>query len=96
VSPSGGDRIAHYDVNVLIGEGGMGAITPDGERVLYRVGIGGPPQMVVRSLAELEATPLVQGSRHMFVSPDGNSVGYFAGGLFRVPIHIAQAFEVFL
>ena len=71
------------------------AITPDGKRVLYRVGIGGPPQMVVRSLAELEATPLVQGSRHMFVSPDGNSVGYFAGGLFRVPIQGGPPTKVF-
>ena len=55
------------------------AITPDGTRVVYPAMVDGR-QLVVRALDELEATPLVglgRMPRGVFVSPDGNWVGYF-------------------
>src|SRR5262249_25064745 len=64
------------------------ALTPDGSRLIY-VGANGTT-LFVRSLDQLEATPLVRGSglRDPFVSPDGQWVGFFDGPqtLKRVPI----------
>jgi len=62
------------------------AITPDGSRVVYAATLGARPQLVVRPLDELEATPITglgDNPRGPFVSPDGNWVGYFDGTLLR-------------
>ena len=64
------------------------AITPDGTRIVYPAFVDGR-QLVVRDLDELEATPLGglgTGPRGVFISPDGNWVGYFADGLQKVSI----------
>ena len=64
------------------------AITPDGERIVYAALVDGR-QLVVRALDELEATPLGglgDTPRGVFVSPDGNWVGYFAESLRKVSI----------
>ena len=57
------------------------AITPDGTRVVY-VGNGGK-QILVRALDQLEPTAIVTGVAPMnfvFVTPDGQSVGFWEGG----------------
>jgi serine/threonine-protein kinase len=64
------------------------AMTPDGSRLVY-VGAN-RTTLFVRSLDQLDATPLVHGGalRDPFVSPDGQWVGFFDGGieLKKVPI----------
>ena len=63
------------DVNV--------ALTPDGTRVVYRGLFDGQPHLFVRSLDDFDATPLTGLSanpRNLFISPDGNRVGFFADG----------------
>jgi serine/threonine-protein kinase len=57
------------------------ALTPDGSRLIY-VGANGTT-LFVRSLDQLEATPLVRSAaiRDPFVSPDGQWVGFFDGPL---------------
>ena len=64
------------------------AITPDGTRIVYVALVDGR-QLVVRALDEIEATPLGglgDNPRGVFISPDGNWVGYFADGLQKVSI----------
>ena len=53
------------------------AITPDGSRVVYR----GNGQLVVRALNQLEPTVLsgLGAPQGIFVSPDGQWIGYFDG-----------------
>jgi serine/threonine-protein kinase len=56
------------------------AITPDGSRVVYR----GDNQLLVRALSQLEPTVLSglgpgPGPRGLFISPDGQWVGFFNG-----------------
>jgi hypothetical protein len=57
------------------------AITPDGARLVY-VGANATT-LFVRPLDQIEPAPIVRGSglRDPFVSPDGQWVGFFDGGL---------------
>ena len=78
--PSMPPNLAPPDVDV--------AITPDGARIVYPALVDGR-QLVVRGLDELEATPLGglgNNPRGVFISPEGNWVGYFADGLKKVSI----------
>ena len=63
------------------------ALTPDGTRLVY---VGNNwTELFVRQFDRLEATPLATGApRNIFVSPDGQSVGFTDGNtpLKRVPI----------
>ena len=61
----------------LVGSGGDVIITPDGSRVVYR----GNNQLLVRALDRLEPTVLggLGAPRALFISPDGQSVGFFDG-----------------
>ena len=56
------------------------AISPDGTRVVYASGRGGPQnrQLYLRQVDELDATPLrgTEGGNAPFFSPDGQSVGF--------------------
>ncbi|MEQ1760496.1 MAG: protein kinase [Vicinamibacterales bacterium] len=54
------------------------AITPDGSRIVYR----GENQLLVRALDQLAPTPLtgLGQPRGVFLSPDGQWVGFFDGG----------------
>jgi hypothetical protein len=80
VTPSGANSLSlgGFDRDV--------AITPDGTRIVYR----GVNQLLVRALASLEPTVLPTSSspQGVFVSPDGEWVGFFDGGsaLWKVPI----------
>ena len=53
------------------------AITPDGSRIVYR----GNNQLLVRALDQLEPTVLsgLGAPRGVFISPDGQWVGFFDG-----------------
>ena len=62
------------------------AISPGGALVVYRALSDGRNPLMVRALAQLEATPLVPRGWGPFFSPDGQSVGYFEDEhLWRVP-----------
>ena len=56
------------------------AISPAGTHIAYVASIGGPPQLVVRALAESQAVPLAgtNGAFSPFFSPDGAWIGFFA------------------
>ena len=62
------------------------AITPDGSRIVYR----GVNKLVVRALDSLEprVLPTLSSPQGIFVSPDGEWVGFFDGSsaLWKVPI----------
>jgi serine/threonine-protein kinase len=55
------------------------AVSPDGQYIVYRAGV--PAQLVVRSIAEIEAKPLngTAGARYPFFSPDSRWIGFFDG-----------------
>jgi eukaryotic-like serine/threonine-protein kinase len=80
VTPSGANSlsVAGFDRDVTI--------TLDGTRIVYR----GVNQLLVRALDSLEPTvlPTPSGPQGVFVSPDGEWVGFFDGGsaLWKVPI----------
>jgi Tol biopolymer transport system component len=57
------------------------AISPDGRRVAYVADHEGQPMLWVRSLDVATGQPLAgtESARHVFWSPDGRSLAYFAG-----------------
>ncbi|MFY9530333.1 MAG: protein kinase [Candidatus Acidiferrales bacterium] len=58
------------------------ALAPDGSRLVYVANHGGSTQLYLRSTDRFEATaiPGTEGGGSPFFSPDGQSVGFFAGG----------------
>ncbi len=63
------------------------AITPDGNQLIYAgPADGDTTQLYVRDLSEFEAHPLPgsKGAYAPFISPDGQSVGFFANDQLRV------------
>jgi Tol biopolymer transport system component len=73
------------DVSLTIGVGDAAAIlSPDGTAVAFvaQQGAGGRAQLYVRPLAQPHATPLsgTDGADSPFFSPDGQWIGFFAGG----------------
>jgi Tol biopolymer transport system component len=84
VQPVPVQKIARFviaDESLYVGEGGQDlAIARDGARMAYLTGRLGDVQLVVRSIDELEPTPLVQNlsgtSITPFFSPDGQWVGF--------------------
>jgi DNA-binding SARP family transcriptional activator/Tol biopolymer transport system component len=65
------------------------ALSPDGTRLVYVGGHVQGPQLFVRPLDRLEATPIpeTQGARIPFFSPDGRWIGFEVGGKIRkVPL----------
>jgi serine/threonine-protein kinase len=58
------------------------AVSPDGARFAYVAEVGGQAQLYVRELDALEPTAIggTGGARHPFFSPDGQWIGFFAGG----------------
>ncbi len=74
-----GPVFVRTDVNV--------ALTPDGARLVYRGELDGEPRLFVRSLSEMDATPLTGPGlqpRHPFISPDGDWVGFWDGNGFTL------------
>ena len=67
------------------------AISPDGTRIVYASGTGFIPnrQLYLREVGQLKVTPIrgADGVAHPFFSPDGEWIGFQAGGqLKRVPV----------
>jgi serine/threonine-protein kinase len=62
------------------------AVSPDGQHIVYRAT---PAQLVLRSIASVEAQPLngTVGARNPFFSPDSRWIGFFDGvALKKVPV----------
>jgi serine/threonine-protein kinase len=61
------------------------ALSPDGQSLVFSAVLKGQQQLYVRSLAELEATPLAgtEDGATPFFSPDGQWVGFWADGLLK-------------
>ena len=61
------------------------ALSPDGQSIVFSAVLNDQQQLYVRSLAELEATPLAgtEGGASPFFSPDGRWVGFWADGLLK-------------
>jgi serine/threonine protein kinase/Tol biopolymer transport system component len=55
--------------------------SPDGRRIAFTADSGGVPRLFVRSLDSREATAIdgTDGAKQPFWSPDGTSLGFFAG-----------------
>ena len=70
-----GQRLAALDQPAI-------AISPDGKNLVYVAVEGGTQQLFLRPLDSLEAKPLAgtDGAVGPFFSPDGEWVGFFAGG----------------
>ncbi len=61
------------------------AISPDGKRITFLVNRGGTSEIYMRPIDELIATPIpgTRGAATLFLSPDGESVGFAMGGELR-------------
>jgi len=65
------------------------AISPDGRRVVYAAVQGATTRLYVRAFDAFESRALTgtEGAEYPFFSPDGESVGFFAGGkLLRISL----------
>ncbi len=58
------------------------ALSPDGQLLVYAVNQEGQRRLFVRKMDELEPKPIpgTEDASYPFFSPDGESVGFFAGG----------------
>jgi Tol biopolymer transport system component len=58
------------------------ALSPDGTHLAYVARQGGTQQLYLRAMDSLEARPILgtEGAVNPFFSPDGQGVGFFAGG----------------
>jgi eukaryotic-like serine/threonine-protein kinase len=64
-------------------------VSPDGRRIAFTAEDGGSPRLFVRSLDARDAVAIhgTDGAKQPFWSPDGTSLGFFAGGqLMRVTV----------
>jgi eukaryotic-like serine/threonine-protein kinase len=61
------------------------ALSPDGTHLAYVATQGGTQQLYLRAMDSLEARPIpdTEGAVNPFFSPDGQWVGFFAGGKLR-------------
>ena len=58
------------------------ALSPDGTHLAYVASQGGTQQLYLRAMDSLEAKPIpgTEGAVNPFFSPDGQWLGFFAGG----------------
>lgn len=58
------------------------AVSPDGKRLVYLSGVGATRQLFLRELDQVEGKelPETKGASQPFFSPDGQSIGFQAGG----------------
>jgi hypothetical protein len=87
--PAPEERPIQFEVNPPQGAGlpsgvggGGSAISPDGRELAFVAASGGVPKLWVRPLDSVNARELggTEGSDFPFWSPDGRSLGFFAGG----------------
>ncbi len=81
VSPLGAGGPAPH-LTMFLGRGSSVAASPDGRTIVFAVTAAERTQLYVRSLDRLESTPLpdTNGASNPFFSPDGQWVGFTAGG----------------
>ena len=74
VGPPAGDRVT-IDAGAI-------ALSPDGRRLAYVAGRGSRQQIYLREFDQFEsrAVPGTEGGYNPFLSPDGQWLGFFAGG----------------
>ena len=91
VRPAPVQPVARYNVRLPTGQeiGGFFAriaLTPDGSRLIYAVGVGANVNLWVRERDQLEGKLLAgtTGAGQPFVSPDGSRVGFFTSGGLQV------------
>ncbi len=72
------------DKTTIIGSAGL-AVSPDGERIVFRASAEGRSQLYVRPLDGLTATavPGTEGAVEPFWSADGRQIAFLAGGKLR-------------
>jgi serine/threonine-protein kinase len=78
-----GQQLAGLEVGPAV------ALSPDGTHLVYVARQGGTQQLYLRAMDSLEARPIpdTEGGASPFFSPDGQWVGFFAGGkLKKVPV----------
>ena len=71
------------DVSLVTDQGAAAVLSPDGAVLAFVAQkSGGSPQLYIRRLEQLEATPLsgTDDARNPFFSPDGQWIAFFAGG----------------
>ena len=58
------------------------ALSPDGSHLAYVASQDGPQQLYLRAMDSLDAKPVpgTEGAVEPFFSPDGQEIGFFAGG----------------
>jgi Tol biopolymer transport system component/DNA-binding winged helix-turn-helix (wHTH) protein len=71
-----GQQFAGLDTGVAL------ALSPDGTHLAYAALLGDTQQLYLRALDSLESKPIpeTEGATNPFFSPDGQWVGFFAGG----------------
>jgi Tol biopolymer transport system component len=71
-----GQQLAGLDIGPAL------ALSPDGAHLAYVASQGGTQQLYLRAMDSLEAKPIsrTEGAVNPFFSPDGQWVGFFAGG----------------
>ena len=70
--------------DVVVTNSGL-ALSPDGRQLVFSGAVGTLNQLYRRTLDQLEAVPIpgTEGGRAPFFSPDGQSVGFFAGATLK-------------
>ena len=74
-----GQQLAGLDIGPAV------ALSPDGTHLAYVARQGGIQQLYLRAMDSLEAMPIpgTEGAVNPFFSPDGQWVGFFAGGTLK-------------
>ena len=69
-------------IPLVLGRGSAVTISPDGRTIVFVAGAEGRTALYVRSLEQFDSTALpgTDGAANPFFSPDGQWVGFFAGG----------------
>jgi eukaryotic-like serine/threonine-protein kinase len=72
------------DKATILGSAGL-AVSPDGERIVFRASVEGKSQLYLRPLDALAATPIpgTEGGVEPFWSPDGRQIAFMAEGKLR-------------
>jgi Tol biopolymer transport system component len=70
------------DASLQTDRGAAALLSPDGATLAFAAQQGGQTRLFIRRLEELQATPLAgtEGANYPFFSPDGQWLGFFAGG----------------
>jgi Tol biopolymer transport system component/predicted Ser/Thr protein kinase len=89
LKPSAPQPVSRLVINLPPGQqlaglenGPVVALSPDGTRLAYIARQGGTEQLYLRAIDSLEAVPIsgTEGGVNPFFSPDGQWLGFFAGG----------------